>query len=55
MSDKIVIFKTKEEMIKDLEGSSINVLKLSNEELELFYNNQFYIGFYGKVYKIKED
>lgn len=47
---KEAVLISKEEMIEDLKGSSKNAELMSDEELEIYYNNEFYIGFDGKEY-----
>lgn len=49
-----VVYKTRCEMIEDLAGGWRNAHKLSNSELEIYYNNEFYGGFQGITYKVKE-
>lgn len=51
---KEVILITRKKAIEDLEGSSKNAFRMSNEELEIYYNNEFYLGFEGKEFKILE-
>ena len=41
-------------MEEDLEGSWRKYWLMSNEELEIYYNNEFYVGFHGYEFKIKE-
>lgn len=50
-----VKYLSKEEMLKDLEGVYFNPHLIDDEELEIKYNNEFYSGFYGVVYKLKEE
>lgn len=49
-SGKESILITREEMLKDLEGSYKNAALMNDEELEIYYNNEFYVGFEGKEY-----
>lgn len=48
-----IILMTRDEMISDLLGGWKNPYKMNNEELEIYYNNEFYGGFNGITYKIK--
>jgi len=50
---KNVIYKTRSEMEVDLTGGWKDARKLSNKELEIYYNNEFYGGFDGVTYKVR--
>lgn len=48
------VFKNRKEMIEDLKSCNPQAFRLNNKDLEILYNNEFYVEFEGKVYVIED-